>query len=393
MKKIKWISAAVIVLVLVLTANSLWQNGSSKHKINNLTPLSTIGDIGASIGAGKGSDKPVNVKSSKTTPSQATPNKIYYRNKVIVLMYHEVTPEQIDSGTVLVSKFKRQIELMKANGFKWITMKEYSDFILKGTPVPPNAVLMTFDDGYESFYEYAYPVLKEHKIPATMFLIANTVDNPKHPGIPKLTWAQVDEMHKNGIDFYNHTYDSHILAPTSASHKSSRAVLAGPMYLEKLNRKETMTEFKARVKKDLSQAQAILKQRLGNNMDVLAFPYGAYTKETLQVCRELGIKITFTVKPGINAKGQLNGFRVNAGGKQNNPDELIKLMKSGAKQETKKKLSSPFDLLHEGPFKTLEQLIEGDRTHNSDLVKLSGEQSASSAVGGAWGAHSHGEAA
>lgn len=366
MNKQKWTSAAIIGLIIIVATAFLWENGSRNTKINNLTPLSTIGQLGASLGAGKISGGSVNKQSSQKVPSPATPNKVYYRNKVIVLMYHEVTPEQIDAGTVLVSKFKRQIELMKANGFKWITMKQYNDFILKGTPVPDNAVLMTFDDGYESFYQYAYPILKEHKIPATMFIILNTVDNPRHPGIPKLTWDQIDTMHQNGIDFYNHTYDSHILAPTNASHKATRAVLAGPMYLEKLKRKETDAEFKSRVKTDLSKAQAMLKEKLKNDIDVLAFPYGAYTKSTLEVCRELGIKITFTVKPGINKKGQLNGYRVNAGGVKNNPDELIKLMKNGAEQKAKK-LSSPFDLLNQGPLKTLEHVVPEPDGHRKSV--------------------------
>ncbi|RUT28185.1 xylanase deacetylase [Paenibacillus zeisoli] len=360
----------------MVAAAFLWENGNRNYKINNLTPLSTMGQLGVSLGTGKTNGGSVDKLNSQKVPAPATPNKVYYRNKVIVLMYHEVTPDQIDAGTVLVSKFKRQIELMKANGFKWITMKQYSDFILKGTPVPDNAVLMTFDDGYESFYQYAYPVLKEHKVPATMFIILNTVDNPKHPGIPKLTWDQIDTMHENGIDFYNHTYDSHILAPTDASHKAARAVLAGPMYLEKLKRKETKEEFKLRVKTDLSKAQAMLKEKLKNDIDVLAFPYGAYTKSTLEVCRELGIKITFTVKPGINKKGQLNGYRVNAGGVKNDPEELIKLMKNGAEQKAKK-LSSPFDLLNQGPLKTLEHVVPEPEGHRKSVVKNTKSQAPS----------------
>lgn len=376
MKNQKWMSAALVGLIIIVAAAFLWESGSRNTKINNLTPLSTMGQLGASLGTAKTSGGPVNKHNDQKLTSPVTPNKVYYRNKVIVLMYHEVTPEQIDAGTVLVSKFKRQIELMKANGFKWITMKQYNDFILKGTPVPDNAVLMTFDDGYESFYQYAYPVLKENKVPATMFIILNTIDNPKHPGIPKLTWDQIDTMHQNGIDFYNHTYDSHIQAPTNASHKATRAVLAGPMYLEKLKRKETNEEFKSRVKTDLSMAQAMLKEKLNNDMDILAFPYGAYTKSALEVCRELGIKITFTVKPGINKKGQLNGYRVNAGGIKNNPDELIKLMKNGAEQKAKK-LSSPFDLLNQGPLKTLEQVIPEPERQRKSVVKNTKSQAPS----------------
>ncbi|WP_209861986.1 polysaccharide deacetylase family protein [Paenibacillus shirakamiensis] len=355
----KWLSIAIVGLVVILVASQFWTHGTSGRKLNNVTPVSVVNQINVSLNKPKADSDAVNIPTTDTAllPVKTVPYKSYYRNKVIVLMYHEVTPEQIDSGTVLSSKFKRQLALMKAYGFKYITMKQYTDFILKGTPVPDNAVLMTFDDGYESFYQYAYPILKENNIPATMFLIANTVSNPKHPGIPKVSWEQIADMHKNGIDFYNHTFDSHVIVPVNASHSVKRPTLQGPIYLDQLKRKETIDEFKARVKKDLSQAQTLIKEKLGNDMDVLAFPYGSFSKTTLDVCKELGIQITFTVKPGINKKGQLNGFRVNAGGDKNNPDALIQLMKNGVPEPKVKKTRSPFDLMNEGPVGTFLKIL------------------------------------
>jgi biofilm PGA synthesis lipoprotein PgaB len=246
-------------------------------------------------------------------------------------MYHEVVriPKKKDNAALPLSSMEEQIKLMKADNFHWITMEQYASFILHDDKIPDNAVLMTFDDGYESFYTDTYPVLKKYHIPATSFLIVNTVSNPHHAGIPKLTWAQVQEMHKHGIDFYNHTFDSHYYASFNSSGSVQRAVLADPIYLKDKKRRETLKEYQQRVIKDLTSADDILQQKVGNKYKILAFPYGAYSKPLLQICRKLGIDVTFTVKSGINGPGEMNGFRVNAGGMEDNPQALIAMMEKG----------------------------------------------------------------
>ena len=82
--------------------------------------------------------------------------------------------------------------------------------------------------------------------------------------------------------------------------------------------------------------------------DVLAFPYGAFSRPLLQVCRNLGIDVTLTVKAGINGPDQHNGFRLNAGGEDNNPDLMIALMKQAPKLLGRSHFQEPskkFDLL------------------------------------------------
>ncbi|WP_068694590.1 polysaccharide deacetylase family protein [Paenibacillus yonginensis] len=224
----------------------------------------------------------------KHKPSDVpTPNAVYYRDGVIVLMYHEVTKTQTDPKALLASKFKEQLELMKANGFHWITMGQYRDFILHHAPVPDNAVLMTFDDGYESFYQDAYPLLQQYQVPATNFVIVNTIDNPKHPGIPKLNWKQIQEMHRHGVDFFNHTYDSHSYAYADAKHREIRALLAGPVYQGKAD-KESTAQFESRIYKDLLKAQVKLHEEVGNTYDVVAFPYGVFFGKYDQDLQEPG---------------------------------------------------------------------------------------------------------
>ncbi|MFD2329647.1 polysaccharide deacetylase family protein [Cohnella sp. GCM10020058] len=261
----------------------------------------------------------------------AQPDGHYYRNRVIVLMYHDVSPSPTDVHSLSASNFERQLQLMKDNNFHWITMSQYRNFILHDRPVPENAVLLTFDDGYESFYKYAYPLLKRYGAPATSFLIVGTVGNPKMPGVEKLNWDQVKEMHRSGIDFYSHTYNLHYYAPTDARGKHPEPALSSRLYLKDKGRRETQTEYEARVDADLKQANDVLKQELGEDNHVLAFPYGAFSESLLQICRKRGIDVTLTVKSGLNKPGQTNGFRLNAGGMSNNPELQLALMKQ-AKQ-------------------------------------------------------------
>lgn len=288
----------------------------------------------------------------KTMPLQDTsfqkekPGQIYYQNKVITLMYHEVTPGQKDKQSLDASKFEEQLKLMKASGFQWITMNQYVDFVRHAKPVPPNAVLMTFDDGYESFYDDVYPLLLKYHVPATSFLIVNTIDNPKHVGIPKLSWEQVQTMHQSGVDFYSHSFDSHVYAPLDAKGNRSKAILRGPVYVKALGRKETNEEYVARVRRDLEQANAILNEKIGNTMNVIAFPYGAFSPSLLRVCKDLNMPVSFTVLPGINRPGGLNGYRVNAGGADNDPQALIAMMKNGAVSAGKKASSGKSGISH-----------------------------------------------
>ncbi|MDI4644979.1 polysaccharide deacetylase family protein [Cohnella hashimotonis] len=258
---------------------------------------------------------------------RSQPDGHYYRNRVLVLMYHDVSPSPTDVHSLSASNFERQLQLMKDNNFHWITMSQYRNFILHDRPVPENAVLLTFDDGYESFYKYAYPLLKKYGAPATSFLIVGTVGNPKMPGVEKLTWDQVREMHRSGIDFYSHTYNLHYYAPTDARGKHPEPVLSSRLYLKDKGRRETENEYESRVDADLKQANEVLKQELGENDHVLAFPYGAFSESLLRICRKRGIDVTLTVKSGLNKPGQTNGFRLNAGGMSNNPELQLALMK------------------------------------------------------------------
>jgi len=131
------------------------------------------------------------------------PNEVF----VPILMYHHievnpkpedpiwaslfVTPEQLDS----------QLLYFKSNGYNTISLDDLYQSLTSNTLLPKNPIVLTFDDGYKSFYQNAYPLLKKYKMKATEFVITQVETAPAY-----LSWDEIIEMDKSGlIEFGAHT--------------------------------------------------------------------------------------------------------------------------------------------------------------------------------------------
>ncbi|MCR8645426.1 polysaccharide deacetylase family protein [Paenibacillus sp. N1-5-1-14] len=260
------------------------------------------------------------ITTEATLPSSKS---AYYSDRVAVLMYHHIVNNPTKGDDISVKQFDEQMRLLKENGFHAIGMDQYRNFMLHGESVPNNAVLITFDDGYESFYEFAYPCLKKYGFPAVNFVIASKISNPTQPGFPKLTWDQMREMKQSGMDFMNHSYNLHSFGKVDVEGKKEEPLTVGRLYLKQEGRPETVDEYKQRVKADLAQAEAILKMELGNTYGAFAFPYGNYNDDLLDMLSELGIELSFTVDSGLNTSNNKKAFRVNAGRSDFTPKSVI----------------------------------------------------------------------
>lgn len=245
------------------------------------------------------------------------PKGIYYKDHVAVLMYHHLSEKPMPQFPWILSadRFDDQMNLLKQEGFHVITMEQYREFMLNGGTVPDNAVLLTFDDGYESFYELAFPILKKYGYTAVNFVIVSTIDHPDPNSVPKLNWEQMREMKRDGMGFYSHTYDLHHYGIVDAEG-GGRPAASALLYIDDENRNEMNTEYYSRVTRDLAKAEQRLKEELGNTDSAIAFPYGSYNDRLLSACDSLGISLTFKIQDGINARTDRNASRIN-GGSQN----------------------------------------------------------------------------
>lgn len=243
------------------------------------------------------------------------PEGIYYRNDVAVLMYHQLTgePEQ-HPGLLTAGQFEYQLSLLKQGGFKVITMEQYRRFKLEQGPIPDNAVLLTFDDGYESFYTVAFPILQKYGYTAVNFVIVSDIDHPERNQAPKLTWEQMREMKRSGMGFYNHTYDLHHYAAVDAGGVM-RPAASSLLYIADENRNEINEEYYSRVTADLAMAEQRLKEELDNEDSALAFPYGSFNERLLKASEQVGIPLTFNIHEGMNSAMDASVCRINAGGR------------------------------------------------------------------------------
>lgn len=76
---------------------------------------------------------------------------IYYQDQVAVLMYHHIHDKDQSSSTITTKLFQDQMQMLTDKGYHFISLPEFRNF-MQGSTVPDNAVLITFDDGYQSFY-------------------------------------------------------------------------------------------------------------------------------------------------------------------------------------------------------------------------------------------------
>lgn len=263
---------------------------------------------------------PVNEVSAKTKNK-----KVYYRDKVIVLMYHHI--DAVESGaTISPARFGTHMKLLHERGYNVISMDQFYDFMLKGGDVPDNAVVITFDDGYDSYRTYGVKLMDKYNMVGTHFIIGQSSDlhNVK---TAHLTWDDMRDLKEKGHNFYNHTYNMHNYAPLDKSGNKTGPLLTNRIYIKEKGRVETQKEYVERITDDLATMEMRLKEELNNEHGIIAFPYGAYNATAKQVLKDLGVSLFFTIKPGINKAGSDEVYRLNAGTPKMTANKFVELLK------------------------------------------------------------------
>ncbi|MCM3629369.1 polysaccharide deacetylase family protein [Paenibacillus glycanilyticus] len=250
---------------------------------------------------------------------------VHYKNKVIVLMYHHIDGKESEA-TISPGRFGTQMKLLKENGYHVISTEQLADFMKHKAKVPDNAVVITFDDGYESFDQYAVPILKKYNFTATHFIIGSSSDK-QNVQTKHLTWDTMRRLKAEGFSFYSHTYHQHDYASLDKKSHKTGPMLASPIYLKDKGRVETKKEYLARVGADARLMEKRLKTELHNTYQMIAFPYGVFNRTAKQLEKEAGVTLFFTTQPGINKPGSDEVLRLNAGTPTLTGSKFLRMMK------------------------------------------------------------------
>ena len=218
---------------------------------------------------------------------------------VPVLTWHALSNETTGEAYVTPETFRRQIEALYEAGYSTISLEQLRDYVYKGTPLPENPIVLTFDDGYLSNYEDAFPVLEEYGMKATIFAIGVSIgkDTYKDTGnamTPHFGAAEMQEMVDSGlISIQSHTYDMHQWPPFEDGSTAVRETLAQLPG-------ESDEDYEAAVKADIQQSKQAIEPITGEKVNALSYPEGAYSTLTMDALRSQGIELTFTTQPGVN---------------------------------------------------------------------------------------------
>jgi peptidoglycan/xylan/chitin deacetylase (PgdA/CDA1 family) len=249
---------------------------------------------------------------------------VYYHDQVAVLMYHHVSPGVEREGCITPRRFDQELGLLKQNGFNFIPVEQLAAFTEGEADVPPNAVVVTFDDGYEDVYLYAYPVLKRHRIPGVAFVIGGKAGEQGY-----LSWNQVRSMEKSGlVTIGGHTFNQHRRVHVSPRQKKPASV--GCIYDSQSGSCETREQYLERMSEDCRLLREIFMSELGHGTAYYAYPYGAYSQDFSYVLQEHGYKYLFTVCSGVNTRRQnpLRYHRINAGTPRVPTEKLLARLKN-----------------------------------------------------------------
>ncbi len=210
-----------------------------------------------------------------------------------VLMYHHMLKEESRHGSYVVSpeEFERDLIYIKEKKYTTVTLKQVEEYVTLGTPLPEKPILITFDDGYESTYAYAFPLLKKYNMTAVISIIGKYTDLysgdvTKSVSYAHANWEELKEMQDSGVfEVGNHTYELHQVSNRKGIRK-----------LES----ETDEQYRQLLFSDIGSLNNEIEQELGTQAMVFAYPFGAFSKTTDDILKEMGFQVVLTCEEKVN---------------------------------------------------------------------------------------------
>ena len=210
----------------------------------------------------------------------------FYRDRVVVLAFHDVAPEPQTAWCITPYQFETTLSRLQSIGFHYISTDEFRAFLEHGTEVPDDAVLVTIDDGLEDVYTYAWPVLQRLGVPALVNIIGARVDTTPS----SLTSAQLRELHASGlVSIGGHSWNLH------HTEEARGVMVPAAMAVHPL---ETSFFRLLSLTRDAERVQKLITGVSGAATPFYACPYGAYDAVYLNSLRRAGFTLVFDSFPG-----------------------------------------------------------------------------------------------
>lgn len=215
-------------------------------------------------------------------------------SKLPIVMYHQLTKSSSKAGkyVLTVEQFEKDLIYLKEKGYKSITIEQLLDYSNGKDNLPDEAIMITFDDGCETLYTYALPLLKKYGFTAVGFVIGAVADEYTENGdhnlsYSSLNWEEIKTLCDGGvIDIQSHTYNLH-------KNLNNRSGL-------KKKKSETFEQYSEFLTADTVKMKMKMSEHTGKEPVAIAYPFGSFSEESETVLKSNGIKIAFTCEEKIN---------------------------------------------------------------------------------------------
>ena len=175
----------------------------------------------------------------------------------VISVYHHVSASTPPSTSLSPEAFRAHLSFLAENNFTVLPLTQILTTLNDGDDLPDRTVAITFDDGYESIYSTAFPLLREFGFPFTVFVSTGPIDRQQ---TGYMTWEQLSTLHRAAVVIGNH----------GTEHRS---------LLE-------LSDSEARV--DILAAQARITEELGPQPRLFAYPYGEFNDASKRLLADLG---------------------------------------------------------------------------------------------------------
>ena len=228
---------------------------------------------------------------------------------VLVYVWHQVAPPgwPLTHGpdTITPAQFAQECAWIQSHHVRTLTAGEFLAYI-QGRYRPVGLKLyLTFDNGLEGVYRYAFPILRRYGVHATVFIIADrtTRDHAGGRDLAYLTWPQIHQMLRSQL--------VDIQAEASGLHGTIR-VAGRPEPLVFLSPGESPAGYARRLAADFAAQRQTFIDHLHYAPRLLVWPFSAWTPTAEAVGRASGIEVFFRVGLGFAQPGQVDAVPRNS---------------------------------------------------------------------------------
>ena len=213
---------------------------------------------------------------------------------VPVFMYHSVLKHVDPNEKYIVSldNLESDIKYLKENGYNTVLFTDLVNYTKNEAKLPPNPVMLTFDDGFYNNYAYMLPLLEKYDSKAIISIVGDYTDTAsetpdKNPAYADIDWEDCRELLKSGrIELQNHSYSMHNLKGARQGCKKLSC--------------ESEDEYHKIFENDIGKLQTKMQEELGITPNLFTYPFGLISDASLSVVNDMGFEGSLSCSEGVS---------------------------------------------------------------------------------------------